>query len=439
MERVVVTGVGFVSCLGHQNDSISEALRQGRSGLGVDLERLERGFRSPYTGIVSGYDAADYVGRKTLKSMGEPARFGVGAAYRALACAELPAECLKSSGAGVIVGNDSCAEASVTVADTVRAHNNTRPVGSGGIIQVMTSTVSMNLATHFGIQGANWTVGGACASGAHAIGQSTLLIRSGMQELILCGGTQELGWQGMASFDAIGAFARPESRAIREGAIPSADEAIRASRPFDSQRGGLVPSGGGAMMVLESLTHARRRGAPILAEICGYGFSSDGQHLTQPNGSGAVRSMTHALKDAGLNASQVDYINAHATGTPLGDGVEGKAILEVFAAHSWGASSSPPVSSTKSLTGHECWMAGASELGYTILMMRDGFIAGNRNLENLDADLEGLQVLRRSREQHIDIALSNSFGFGGTNASIVLGRLGPHSVADGHRPIPCQP
>ncbi len=400
--RVAITGLGVVSCLGHSLAEVSAALRAGRSGIEVDPERVERGFRSALTGVIRGYDVREHVTKKQLKAMGQPAQFGVGAAVRALEHAGLPRDALRNDGAGIIVGNDSCALPVVEAVDCVRAHGETRQIGSGNIIQVMNSTVTMNLSTYFGVRGAAWTVSAACASGAHALGQAYMLIKAGMQEVVLAGGAQEVNWQSMASFDALGAFAKNEG------------DPTSASRPFAKSRRGLVPSGGAAMLVLERLDRAIERGATILAEVVGYGFSNDGGHLTQPSGFGAVRAMRQALAQARLSPTEVEYINAHATGTPSGDLVEGKSIIEVF------GTSTPPVSSTKSMTGHECWMAGASEALYSVLMMRDGFIAPNINIDELEPDLAGLNVARHALSTRPGVVLSNSFGFGGTNAALLL-------------------
>jgi 3-oxoacyl-[acyl-carrier-protein] synthase I len=399
--RVVITGMGIVSCLGTSLDKVSQALRTGTSGIAIDPERQQLGFRSPLSGVIRDYDVRAYVNRKQAKTMGQPAEFAVGAAVEAVRDSGLPLEALRDPGAGLIVGNDSCALPVLEACELVRQHKETRQIGSGSIIQVMNSTVSMNLATFFGTRGAAWTVSGACASGAHALGQAYLLIQCGMQDVVLCGGAQEINWAGMASFDALGAFGRHE-------------EPARACRPFDKARSGLVPSGGAAMLVLERLDRAVARGARIHAEVLGYAFSSDGAHLTQPSGDGAVRAMRDALARARVSASEVEYVNAHATGTPAGDLVEGKSILEVFGGRS------PPVSSTKSMTGHECWMAGASEVIYSALMMRDGFLAPNINLDELDPELSGLDVIARTRPVRPRLVLSNSFGFGGTNAALVL-------------------
>lgn len=400
--RVVVTGMGVVSCLGNSRDSVAQSLRAGRSGIVVDPQRVEHGFRSPLTGQVHDYDPRRYVSKKQLRTMGQPAQYAIGAAIDAVQDAQLSETMLHDPGAGIIVGNDSCALPVVEAVESVREHGETHFIGTGNIIQVMNSTVSMNLATYFGTQGAAWTLSAACASGAHALGQGFMLIKSGLQDVMLCGGAQEINWQGMCSFDALGAFAKNEG------------DPQTASRPFSKDRTGLVPSGGAAMLVLERMDRAMERNAKIYAEIKGYAFSSDGEHLTNPGGSGAQRAMRRALEQAKLLPSEVEYINAHATGTPVGDVVEGRSILNVF------GPKTPPVSSTKSMTGHECWMAGASEAVYSLLMMRDGFMAPNINLGTLDPELDGLRVLKQTLEERPRTILSNSFGFGGTNASLVF-------------------
>lgn len=399
--RVVITGMGAVSCLGVGLSNIARSLQSGSSGIGVDPERVQHGFRSPLSGLLPELNLRDYVTRRQLKTMGQPARWAVVAASEALDNAGLSHERWANPRSGVVVGNDSCALPAVETAASVIKHGETRYLGSGKVLQAMTSTVSMNLGTWLGVQGASWSVGAACASGAHALGQAFLLIKAGLQDRVLCGGAQEVNWQAMASFDALGAFARPR------------EDPTTASRPFSADRDGLVPSGGAAMLVLESLDAARARNAPIVAELCGYGFSCDGAHLTQPDGAGALRAMTQCLQQGAISPGEVDYINAHATGTPLGDRSEGRAILSLFGPEG------PPVSSTKSMTGHECWMAGASEVVYSCIMMQGGFLAPNINLGEMDSALTGLRVVRSTQEKRIKHFLSNSFGFGGTNASLL--------------------
>ncbi len=406
--RVVITGMGAVSCLGLTLDGVSRSLRAGRSAIVIDPVRVEMGFRSPLTGAIDpSFDVRNLVNRKQAKSMGQPAQYAVGAAMGALEHGRLERDTLRSPRVGVIIGNDSCTQPAVEAADILRDQGETRYIGSGRILQVMNSTVTMNLATLFGIQGASWTVSGACASGAHAIGQAFSLIKSGLQDLVLCGGAQEINWETMCSFDALGAFAK------------LGDDPASACRPFDADRTGLVPSGGAAVLIIESLDHARARDAEILAEVLAYAFSTDGDHVTQPNGIGARRAISACLEQAKHGISELEYINAHATGTPVGDVVEGEAILEL------GGGSSPPISSTKSMTGHECWMAGTSEVIYSLLMMRDGFIAPSINVTKIDPALGALDLVTETRDTRPRLILSTSFGFGGTNATLLLEAFEP--------------
>ncbi|MCI0569714.1 MAG: beta-ketoacyl-[acyl-carrier-protein] synthase family protein, partial [Myxococcaceae bacterium] len=303
---------------------------------------------------------------------------------------------------GTIFGNDSTCQANEALFGALEEEGRTSALGSGHIIKVMSSTVTMNLATLLKLQGACWSLSAACASGLHALGQAAMLVATGAQELVICGGAQETSWQGMVAFDALGALSTHEQ------------EPARASRPFDRKRDGLVPSGGGAALVVESLEAARARGARIYAEVLGYAFSCDGEHLTNPSGDGAVRAMEQALRQAHVHPAEVDYVNAHATSTPVGDAVEAAAIRRVFGGRD------VPVSSTKGLTGHECWMSGASEVAYSLLMMREGFIAGNPHLDEPDETSAALNLPVATLERRPRTILKNSFGFGGTNASVVL-------------------
>ncbi len=280
-------------------------------------------------------------------------------------------------------------------------------VGSGAVFQTMNSTVTMNLATIFKLRGINFTISAACASGSHAIGLGYHFIKTGLQECVITGGAQEINALSMGNFDALSAFSSHEA------------EPQKASRPFDKDRDGLIPSGGAATVILESLESAEKRGAMILAEVVGYGFSSNGEHISNPTVNGPVRSLHMALKDAGMEPSAVDYINAHATSTQAGDSSEARALVEVF------GEKKVPVSSTKSMTGHECWMAGASEIVYSMIMMQNGFIAPNINFENPDEDSSKLDIVKTSTEKNIDVFLSNSFGFGGTNSSLIVRKWKP--------------
>ena len=287
--------------------------------------------------------------------------------------------------------------------DNVRTNKTTSLLGSGAVVRSMNSCPTINLGPLFGTRGVSFTLSAACSSGAHALGISSMLIASGLQDLILTGGIQELCWPSMAAFDALQAFSLER------------ENPEKASRPFDRDRTGLVPGGGGASLLLESLDHARARGAGIFAEVLGYSFTGDGTHVTQPSADGARRCIQAVLDRADLKPEQVDYVNAHATSTPVGDRAEAQALDMVF------GEACPPVSATKSMTGHECWMAGASETIYTLLMMRDGFIAPTVNFGEQEPEAPRIPVVAETRPATIRLALKNSFGFGGTNACLLLG------------------
>ena len=402
MREVVVTGIGMVSCLGQDLASVSAKLQAGITGLVRSEEREALGFRSPLTGAIQGFDPKDHLSRKERRSMSEPALYMATAAVKALQDAAIDRSTLAGPETGVIVGNDSTCGGAVSAADRTRSEGGTLRLGSSAVVDSMNSSPSINLSVLLRSQGACWTLSAACASGAHSIGQAWTLIATGQQETVVCGGTQELCWESMAGFDGLQAFSTWDG------------DPAEAVRPFSRDRMGLVPSGGAAALILESRERAEARGARIHATVLGYAFSSDGFHVTSPNGAGAARCMRQAMKVAGVGADEIEYVNAHAAGTPVGDGVEGRAILEVF------GEQGPPVSSTKSLTGHECWMAGASEVAYSLLMARGGFLAPNRNFLEADEGLEALNVVRAPNQTKARLLLSNSFGFGGTNACLVL-------------------
>ena len=402
MERVVITGLGLISCLGRDRDEITDSLRSGTPGIVRHPQRKELGFQSPLTGALRDFDPRRWVSRKERRAMGEPALYAACSALDALEHAGLARDALRGPDYGVVFGNDSTCGAAYDYGAKTVAEGGTRGLGASAVVECMNSSPNINLSVLLGTQGACWTVSAACASGAHAIGQAWGLVATGQQQAVVCGGTQELHWAGMAGFDALGTFSTWDG------------DPAQAVRPFSADRMGLVPGGGGAALVVESLSHARARGAPILAEIMAYAFSSDGSHVTTPSGAGAARCVRTALKRAGISAGEVEYVNAHAAGTPVGDQVEAKAILEVF------GSACPPVSSTKALTGHECWMAGASEAAYTLLMCHAGFLAPNLNFSTPDPGHEGLDVITTTRHQRARMVVSNSFGFGGTNAALVL-------------------
>lgn len=399
--RVVITGMGIYSCIGTSLEEVKESLYQGKSGIVLVDERKEFGFRSGLTGVVPKPDLKNLLNRRQRVSMGEESEYAYIATLDALKQANIDQDFLDQNEVGILYGNDSVSKAVVESIDIAREKKDTTLMGSGAIFKSMNSTVTMNLSTIFKLRGINLTISAACASGSHSLGLAYMMIKNGFQEMIVCGGAQETNKYSMASFDGLGVFS------VRE------NEPTKASRPFDSERDGLIPSGGAATLIVESLGSAQKRGATILGEIVGYGFSSNGGHISTPNVDGPALAMNRALKQSGLDVKDIDYINAHATSTPIGDANEAKAIHEIFG-------SEVPVSSTKSMTGHECWMAGASEVIYSILMMQNDFIAPNINLENPDEDAQKINLISETKNQKIDVFLSNSFGFGGTNSALIV-------------------
>ena len=405
MKRVVVTGIGIWSCIGRNRDEVSASLRAGRSGIGYDEARKEYGFRSPLTGIVETPDLKALLHRRLRTGLSQEAMYAYMASREAFEQAGIDEQYLLDNEVGVLFGNDSTALPTVEMHELMLQKHDTALLGSGLIFQSMNSTVNMNLSTIFHLRGINFSVSAACASGSHSIGLGAMFIRQGLQDMVLVGGAQEVNPYAMAAFDALGTFSA------------RVDEPAKASRPFDADRDGLVPSGGAAALVLEDYDHAIARGATILAEVCGYGFSSNGGGISQPSSEGSLIAMQRALADANMAADDIDYVNAHATSTKQGDEQEAIALTQLFGGRqAW-------VSSTKSMTGHECWMAGASEAVYSILMMQQGFVAPNINLEHIDPVAATLRIATQTVDTPVRTVLSNSFGFGGTNSAIVLRML----------------
>mgnify|MGYP001558250515 CR=1 FL=1 len=399
MRRVVVTGLGIVSCLGNNVPEVVDALRQGRSGIELIPERKTLGFRSSLGGRIKGLKPPD-IPKRNLRQMGPASYFGVHSAQQALADAGWEAEQIKSDRTAIIIGNAG------NFQDTYQQCHQFRDeglkLGGTALQKVMADSTSANLSVLLGTRGYSLSVSAACATGAAALGLAFQLVRGGMQDRAIAGGVHENTWEYFCHFDALKAFSTRES------------DPTRASRPFDKNRDGLVPSAGAGLLILEELDQARGRGARIYAELIGYAFTSDGSDMTIPSGEGSVRCMRQALHDAGVRPDEVDYINAHATSTPVGDASEARAIAEVFGTWPW-------VSSTKSMTGHEQGACGSSEVIYTLLMMRDQFVAPNINLDELDPECDGINlVANRAIEARIDVAASNAFGFGGVNTCLVL-------------------
>lgn len=401
--RVVITGMGIWSCLGTDIATVKDSLYQGKSGIGLCPERLEYGYRSALSGIVEEpVITKQMLDRHTRAGMSEEARYAYMASRQAFAQAGISDDYLRANEVGCIFGNDSSAKPVIEASKIMDEKHDSAMLGYGIIFQSMNSTVNMNLSTIFHLRGVNFTVSAACASGSHSIGLGYMLIRQGLQDMVLCGGAQETNFYSMASFDALGAFS------VRM------DEPEKASRPFDRDRDGLVPSGGAAALVLEDYDHAVARGANILAEVIGYGFSSNGGGISEPSDEGSVIAMSRAVKDAGVELDDIDYINAHATSTKQGDMYEAIALERMFMGQR------ALISSTKSMTGHECWMAGASEVVYSLIMMHNHFVAPNINLENPDEHAEKLNLTAKTVDMDVNVVLSNSFGFGGTNSALVL-------------------
>jgi 3-oxoacyl-[acyl-carrier-protein] synthase-1 len=391
MNRVVITGIGIYSSIGKNLEEVKNSLYKGKSGIVLDLERKNFGFQSGLTGKVDHPQLKGILDRRARVCMPQQAEFAYMSTVEALKIAAITPEYLEQNDAGIIFGNDSSAIPVIEATDIIRKTRDTGMISSGSVFQSMNSTVTMNLSVIFRLKGINFTISGACASGSHAIGMGFFMIRHGYQKTIVCGGAQEVNLFSVGSFDALG-----------------------ASKPFDIKRDGLVPSGGAATVILEGMEHAIRRGAPILAEVVGYGFSSDGMHISVPDVNGQIRAISMALKDAGLGPDKIDYINAHATATPVGDQIEAKALDHIFGQYK------PAISSTKSMTGHELWMAGASEIVYSIIMMQNSFVAPNINFEEPDEFSAKLNIIAKTIPKEIDIFLSNSFGFGGTNSCLII-------------------
>ena len=402
MKKVVVTGIGLWGCLGKNTQEVTESLRTGRSGIGLDSARLEYGYQSGLTGIVERPKLKGLLDRRMRTGLPEEGEYAFMASKEAFAMAGIDEDYMFGNEIGCIFGNDSSSTPVIEAARIMEAKHDSALLGSGYIFQSMNSTVTMNMSTIFHLRGVNFTVSAACASGSHSIGLGYMMIKQGLQDMVLCGGAQEVNVYSMATFDALGAFSK------------RMDEPERASRPFDHDRDGLIPSGGAAALVLEDRDHAIARGATILCEVTGYGFSSNGGGISQPSDDGSVLAMQRAMNDAGIAAGQIDYINAHATSTPQGDMFEAKALARLF------GNERALISSTKGMTGHECWMAGASEIVYSILMMQHNFVAPNVNFDNPDEYSAPLNIAAQTVETELHTVLSNSFGFGGTNSALII-------------------
>ena len=402
MKRVVVTGMGAVSSIGNHTDEIAQSLKDGRSGIEFMSEYDELGFRSRVAGPIR-MEPREHIDKRHLRFMGEAAAWCHISMNEAIEQAQLSPDAVSDDRVGLVMGSGGGSPANqVQSADLLR-QKGVRRVGPFMVPRCMTSTVSACLSTTFGIRGVNYSISSACATSAHCIGHAADLIRLGRQDIVFAGGGDEVHWTLSVLFDGMGALSSKRN-----------DDPTRASRPYDADRDGFVISGGGGVLVLEELEHAKKRGAPIIAELVGYGASSDGSDMVQPSGEGAVRCMNEALQST---EQPVDYVNTHGTSTPVGDISEIKSLREVF------GENIPPFASTKSLTGHGLGAAGVHEAIYSLLMMRDGFISASANIDELDGDAEGMPVVRERQDgAELNTVMSNSFGFGGTNATLVFSR-----------------
>lgn len=403
MKRVVVTGIGIVSSLGNNCQEVLASLRKMKSGITFDPVYQEMGLRSQVAGNIA-IDPKEHIDRKILRFMGNAAAYTYIAMKEAIEQSGLSPEQVSSIRTGIIAGSGGASSsAQVELADVLRASGAKR-VGPYGVTKCMASTISACLATPFQIKGVNYSISSACSTSAHCIGNAAELIQLGKQDIVFAGGGEEVSWQLSMLFDGMGALSTRYN-----------DTPQLASRAYDADRDGFVISGGGSMLVLEEYEHARARGANILCEITGYGATSDGYDMVQPSGEGATRCMQMALAQHG---GTVDYINAHGTSTPAGDIKELEAIQNTFA-----NSTIPPISSTKSLSGHALGAAGSNEAIYAILMMQAGFACGSANIQTLDKHADGIPILRENRNIKLNAVMSNSFGFGGTNATLIFSRI----------------
>ena len=402
--RVVVTGMGIVSCLGNDAETVTESLREGRSGIALRQEQIDMGMRSHIAGAPD-IDTAEFIDRKQRRFMGDAAAFAYIAMQRAIDDAGLSDAEVSNDRTGIIAGSGGASAANQTEAADILRERGLRRVGPYRVTQTMGSTVSACLATPFRIRGINYSISSACSTSAHCIGNGMEQIQMGKQDRIFAGGAEELHWTMSSLFDAMGALSTKFN-----------DTPEKASRAYDANRDGFVIAGGGGMLVLEALDVALARGAKIYAELIGYGATSDGYDMVAPSGEGAVRCMRQALATVD---GPIDYINAHGTSTPAGDIQELKAVREVYG----DVDQMPVIGSTKSLSGHSLGAAGVQEAIYSLLMQQHGFIAASANIEELDPEAEGMPIVRERRD-NVDLqrVMSNSFGFGGTNASLVFGK-----------------
>ena len=401
MKNVVVTGMGIVSCIGNGLDEVLASLKNGKSGITLNPIYKEMGFRSHVSGSIN-INLSDLIDRKVLRFMSEASGFGYLAAQEALINANLNLELIDRSRIGIVAGSGGASSAAQIEASDIAREKGPKRIGPYAVTKTMGSTISAILGTTLKLKGVNYSISSACSTSAHCIGHAAELIQLGKQDIVLAGGGEQEHWTSSSMFDAMGALSSQYNEAPE-----------KSSRAFDANRDGFVIAGGSGMLVLEEEEHAIKRNAPILARLTGYCANSDGYDMVSPSGEGATRCMSEALS---IHGSEIDYINAHGTSTPVGDLAELGAIKNVF------GTGGPIISSTKSLTGHSLGATGAQEAIYSILMMQNDFIAPSINIDNLVEEAEGLQIAQTMIEMKIKAVMSNSFGFGGTNASLIFSK-----------------
>jgi 3-oxoacyl-[acyl-carrier-protein] synthase-1 len=399
MKRVVITGMGIVSCIGNDKRAVLESLKQGKSGIRTNPSYQEHGFRSTISGSVD-IDFQDHIDRKIYRFMADAAAYSYVSMAEAIADAGLTEKEISNERTGIILGSGGASTASVVESADIIRNRGVKRAGPYRVTQTMASTTSACLATPFKIKGVNYSISSACATSAHCIGNAMELIQLGKQDIVFAGGGEEETWSMTGLFDAMGALSTKYN-----------DAPETASRPYDASRDGFVIAGGGGCVVVESLDHALARGAKIYAELVGYGATSDGYDMVAPSGEGAARCMRQAMQNID---APIDYINAHGTSTPVGDVAELGAVKEVF------GNEIPEITSTKSLTGHSLGATGVQEAIYTMLMMENNFISASANVESLDEQAQGVPIITENKAADIQLAMSNSFGFGGTNATLVM-------------------
>ena len=402
MKRVVITGMGIVSCLGNDLDTVTHALKTGKSGISFKEEYKELGFRSHIAGLID-IDLSEHIDRKVMRFMGNSAAYTYVAMQQAIENANLPEEMISNVRTGLVAASGGASSDNIVEVSDILRTKGVKRIGPYRVPRTMGSTVSACLATPFKIKGVNYSITSACSTSAHCIGNAMEQIQLGKQDIVFAGGGDGEHWSQTAMFDAMGALSSKYN-----------DTPEKASRPYDRDRDGFVISSGAGMLVLEELEHAKARGATIHAELVGYGATSDGYDMVAPSGEGAIRCMNQALSTVD---GRIDYVNTHGTSTPVGDCTELRGIRTVF------GDDMPLISSTKSLSGHSLGGAGVHEAIFSLLMMKEGFVAASANVDNIDPEAEGSPiVIGEARNQQVDRILSNSFGFGGTNACLVFER-----------------